>query len=208
MNLPRKGNHSVARNQVTMRAPQAAQPEGAFVVPTIKGIFVNSHIREVVKRHGPEGRQRLETLVGQSLDFGAAQDVPISLEVRVIEAAVELLVDHPVPESEVAYEAGRLHYRNFKGTPWAKIIFGMFPRDFAFMVRHSPIIAERVFKGVRFEAQELAPKTLKLAMDNADYPLDHFKGFFQAWMGDYGLHGTVVGQAVTPRRYDYVMTWR
>jgi uncharacterized protein (TIGR02265 family) len=191
-----------------MRARQADASEGAFVVPTIKGIFVNSHIREVEKRHGLDGRRRLETLVGQSLDFGAAQDIPVSLEVRVIEAAVELLVDADVPEGEVAYEAGRLHYRNFKGTPWAKIIFGMFPRDFAFMVRHSPIIAERVFKGVRFEAQDLGPKTLKLVMDNADYPLDHFKGFFQEWMGDYGLQGTVVGQAVTQRRYDYVMTWR
>jgi len=186
----------------------ALAQEGVWTPPTIKGIFVNSHIRAVEKAHGAAGRTRLETLVGQPLDFSASQDVPVSLEVRVIEAAVELLVDHPVPEGEVAFEAGRLHYRNFKGTPWAKIIFGMFPRDFAFMVRHSPIIAERVFKGVRFEAMDLGPKTLKLKMDNADYPLDHFKGFFQEWMSDYGLHGSVVGQAVTPRRFDYVMTWR
>ena len=182
--------------------------EGAWTPPTIKGIFVNSHIRAVEKAHGAAGRARLETLVGQPLDFSASQDVPVSLEVRVIEAAVQLLVDHPVPEDEVAFEAGRLHYRNFKGTPWAKVIFGMFPRDFAFMVRHSPVIAERVFKGVIFEAQELGSKTLKLTMDNADYPLDHFKGFFQEWMQDYGLHGTVVGQAATQRRFDYVMTWR
>jgi uncharacterized protein (TIGR02265 family) len=186
----------------------ALAQEGEWTPPTIKGIFVNSHIRAVEKAHGAAGLVRLETLVGQPLDFGASQDVPVSLEVRVIEAAVELLVDHPVPEVEVAFEAGRLHYRNFKGTPWAKIIFGMFPRDFAFMVRHSPIIAERVFKGVRFEAVELGPKTLKLTMDNADYPLDHFKGFFQEWMQDYGLAGTVVGQAVNARRFDYVMTWR
>ena len=182
--------------------------EALWTPPTIKGIFVNSHIRAVEKAHGAIGRARLETLVGQPLDFGASQDVPVSLEVRVIEAAVQLLVDHPVSEEEVAFEAGRLHYRNFKGTPWAKVIFGMFPRDFAFMVRHSPIIAERVFKGVLFEASELGAKTLKLTMDNADYPLDHFKGFFQEWMQDYGLHGSVIGQAASPRRFDYVMTWR
>ena len=182
--------------------------ESAWTPPTIKGIFVNSHIRAVEKAHGPEGRARLETLVGQPLDFTASQDVPVSFEVRVIEAAVELLVDHPVAQEDVGFEAGRLHYRNFKGTPWAKVIFGMFPRDFAFMVRHSPIIAERVFKGVTFEAMELGPKTLKLVMGNADYPLDHFKGFFQEWMRDYGLLGSVVGQAVTARRFDYIMTWR
>lgn len=188
--------------------PQESAPEGTWTPPTIKGIFVNSHIRAVEKRHGPKGLERLETLVGQSLSFSAGQDVPVSLEVRVIEAAVELLVDHPVAADEVAFEAGKLHYRNFKGTPWAKVIFGMFPRDFAFMVRHSPIIAERVFKGVLFEASELGPRTLKLSMDNADYPLDHFKGFFQEWMTDYGLQGNCVGQAVTPRHFDYVMTWR
>jgi hypothetical protein len=117
-------------------------------------------------------------------------------------------VPHPVAPEDVALEAGRLHYRNFKGTPWARVIFGMFPKDFAFMVLHSPVIAERVFKGVGFEAKELAPKTLKLVMDNADYPLAHFQGFFQEWMGDYGLAGTCVGQATGPRRFEYVMTWR
>ena len=187
-------------------AAQSVAP--AWTPPTIKGIFVNSHIREVERRHGAAGRARLEVLVGQPLDFSATQDVPVSLEVRVIEAAVELLVPHAVAAEDVAYEAGRLHYRNFRGTPWAKVIFGMFPRDFAFMVLHSPVIAERVFKGVAFEARELAPKTLKLVMDNADYPIDHFKGFFQEWMADYGQSGTVVGQATGPRRYEYVMTWR
>lgn len=181
---------------------------GAWKPPTIKGIFVNSHIRAVEKRHGAAGRARLETLVGRPLAFGASEDVPVSLEVRVIEAAVELLVDHPVAADEVAFEAGCLHYRNFKGTPWAKVIFGMFPRDFAFMVLHSPVIAEKVFKGVGFQATQLAPKTLKLVMDNADYPLDHFKGFFQEWMRDYGLVGTCIGQATAERRYEYVMTWR
>lgn len=186
----------------------AQATQEAWQPPTIKGIFVNSHIRAVEKRYGEAGRQRLETLVGRPLDFSAGEDVPVSLEVRVIEAAVELLVDHPVAAEDVAFEAGRLHYRNFKGTPWAKVIFGMFPRDFAFMVRHSPVIAERVFKGVRFQADDLGPRTLKLTMDNADYPLDHFKGFFQEWMTDYGLQGTCVGQAITERRYDYLMTWR
>lgn len=187
---------------------QALAPEAAFVPPTIKGIFVNSHIRAVEKAHGEKGRARLETLVGRPLAFGAAEDVPVALEVRVIEAAVELLVPGPVDADDVPFEAGRLHYRNFKGTPWAKIIFGMFPRDFSFMILHSPVIAERVFKGVGFQASLVAPRTIKLVMDNADYPLAHFKGFFQAWMEDYGVAGTVVGQAVTPRRFEYVMSWR
>ncbi len=189
-------------------AAQALAQAPEWAPPTIKGIFVNSHIRAVEKLHGARGRARLETLVGRPLDFGATEDVPVALEVRVIEAAVELMVEGPVEADDVPYEAGKLHYRNFKGTPWAKIIFGMFPRDFSFMILHSPVIAERVFKGVGFEAKEVAPRTIKLVMDNADYPLAHFKGFFQAWMEDYGLAGTVVGQAATPRRFEYVMSWR
>jgi len=188
--------------------PLAAAAPAGFVPPTIKGIFVNSHLRAVEKAHGAAGIERLETLVGQPLRFGAGEDVPVSLEVRVIEAAVELLVDHPVAAEDVPVEAGRLHFRNFKGTPWAKVLFGMLPRDFGFMVRHSPVIAERVFKGVSFEVKDLAPGVLKLTMDNADYPLDHFRGFFEAWMADYGLSGTVVAQALSPRTYDYLVTWR
>lgn len=192
------------------RMPQQGQATGtveAWAPPTIKGIFVNSHIRAVERAHGPDGLRRLETLVGRPLRFGATEDVPVSLEVRVLEAAVELLVESPVAEEEVPLEAGRLHYRNFRGTPWARLVFGVFPRDFRFMVLHAAAIAERVFKGVRFEAQELAPDTLKVVMGNADYPLDHFKGFFEAWMADFGARGSVVAQQGGPRRHDYVLRW-
>lgn len=185
-------------------APQAATL--AFRPPTIKGIFVNSHLKAVERARGEDGLRRLEILVGQPLRFGVTEDVPVATEVRILEAAVELLLD-PVAAADVAYEAGRLHYRNFKGTPWATVLFGMLPRDFRFMVLHSPAIAERVFKGVGFEAEELGPSTLKLVMDNADYPMEHFKGFFAQWMADFGLKGTVVGQAVAPRRYEYLMQW-
>ncbi|MEA3191464.1 MAG: hypothetical protein QOD77_2046 [Thermoplasmata archaeon] len=187
--------------------PEHAPGPLAFVPPTIKGIFVNSHIKAVERACGAEGRERLELLVGQPLSFGAAEDVPVALEVRILEAAVELLVKEPVAADDVAYEAGRLHYRNFKGTPWATVLFGMLPRDFRFMILHSPAIAERVFKGVTFESEELAPTTVKMAMGNADYPMEHFKGFLGQWMADFGLKGTVVGQATGPRRYEYLMQW-
>lgn len=182
-------------------------PTPQFLAPTIKGIFVQSHLRAVERAHGRAGLERLERMVGEPLRFGTTQDVPVSLEVRVLEAAVELLVEPAVPAHDVPVEAGRLHFRNFKGTPWATLLFGMLPRDFRFMVLHSPAIAERVFKGVSFAASELGPATIKLVMDNADYPLAHFKGFFAQWMADFGLKGTVVAQALGPRKYEYLMQW-
>lgn len=179
----------------------------AAVGPTIRGVFVLSHLNAVRRRHGQEGIRRLERVVGRPLRFRAGDEVPVALEVRIIEAAVPLLVDHPVPADEVAVEAGRLHYRNFSRTPWNRVLLGLFPRDFAFMVRHGATIAERVFRGLRVQLAELAPKTFKITMENADYPLDHFKGFFQEWMHAYGAEGSVVAQKGGPRTHQYLLQW-
>jgi uncharacterized protein (TIGR02265 family) len=191
---------AVARDLV----PADAGPD---TTPTIKGIFVNSHIRAVRRQHGDDGVRRLEQLVGRPMDFRNGEDVPVALEVRVIEAAVELLVDHPVEPDELAYEAGRLHFRNFTTTPWAKLLFGIFPRDFRFMILHARPIAERVFKGITFVSEEKGPDCIKLTMGNADYPVDHFRGLFQQWMEDFGLQGRVVGQRVAPQTFEYLMKW-
>ncbi len=178
----------------------------APTTPTIKGVFVNSHLKAIEKLHGKEGIARLETMVGRSLRFANGQDVPVALEVQIIEAAVEFLVDEPVPEGQVAYEAGRLHFRNFSMTPWARLIFRLFPRNFRFMMMHAPTIAERVFQGVTFRSESIGPCCIKIVMGNADYPIDHFRGLFQEWMDAYET-GHVVAQEIEPRTFAYVLTW-
>ncbi|GEM_PF-1039773 len=175
--------------------------------PTIKGIFVNSHIHAVRRRCGPEGLARLEAAMGGPLDYGDFDDVPIRDEVRLIEAANDILSEAPVPPEARAFEGGRLHFRNFKGTPIARMMFAIFPRNYRYLILHTPSIAERVFKGVGFEARETGPREIEVVMENNDYPLDHFRGLFQEWMDDFGYRGLVEGRQSGPARYTYVMRW-
>lgn len=191
-------------------ARQAARGSSAVLVaptPTIKGIFVNSHIEAVRRAKGPEGILALEQALGGAVDFRDLDDVPVRDEVRIIEHANDILSPTPVPASERAYLGGRLHYTNFSGTPIAKMMFGIFPRNFRYLVLHAGTIAERVFKGVLFETAEHGPKAIEVTMRNNDYPMDHFRGFFQAWMDDFGYRGRVEAEALPDGAYRYSMRW-
>lgn len=185
-------------------ALQAQEP--LLAAPSIKGIFVNSHVRALRKQLGDQGLHRLEEHLGGPVGFGAAEDVPTATESRLIEAAAGLLAPCTPPE-DLALEAGRLHFRNFTGTPWARLLFTMFPRDFAFMLRHATGIAERVFQNVRFSIQELEPCIFRVTVTNSGYPLDHFRGLFEEWMEQFGCTGSVVAQQAAPTVQEYLIQW-
>lgn len=189
-----------------MLAASAVDPR-ALGSPTIKGIFVNSHVAAVRKVKGPEGVRRLEEAFGAPLSFRDLDDVPVRDEVRLIELASDILVGHHASLQARAFDAGRLHFRNFKGTPLAKVVFALFPRDFHYLMLHAPSIAEKVFKGVRFEAADLGGRGVRVTMENNDYPIEHFRGLFHEWMNDFGLRGEVAARETGPGRYEYVMRW-
>lgn len=175
--------------------------------PTIKGVFVTSHVDAVRKAKGAPGVKALESAFGRPVEFRATEDVPVRDEVRLIEHALDVLNGHSLAGRERAYEAGRLHFRDFTTTPWAKMVFGVFPRNFRYMMLHCSGIAEMVFRGVDFESEALGPKTVRVAMENADYPLEHFQGLFHEWMEYFGLTGTVDAKETAPGRYEYTMKW-
>lgn len=176
--------------------------------PTIKGIFVNSHIAAVRKALGADGVRRLEELYGKALEFKNSDDVLVSEEVKIIEYALDLLSTEPIPETERAFEAGRLHFKNFSTTPLAKIIFSLFRRDFKLMMLQSKNIAGHVFRGVHFDAKEIAPGKVILTMKNNDYPIDHFRGLFSEWMKFSGNEGTVTALRIPPDVYEYTLEWK
>lgn len=174
--------------------------------PTIKGIFVNSHVKALVQARGEVAFHQLEELYGASPRFTAMQDVPVRDEVKIIELCLQIM--HPeIPPSERAYHAGRLHFTNFSQTPLGRIIFTTLPRDFKTMMMRSSYIAQHVFKHVSFTPTELGPKHVQVIMKNNDYPIDHFRGLFQAWMDFYEEHGTVTGETVESGTYVYNMVW-
>lgn len=70
-------------------------------------------------------------------------------------------------------------------------------------------IAGYVFKGVRFILEERGPGYVRLIMENNDYPIDHFAGFFQAAAKYGGLkEGTVTAEDLGNRRYAYDIRWQ
>ena len=147
-------------------------------IPTIRGVFVNSHITKLKEIKGYRALADLEKRYGKSLKFGFLEEVPVREEVIIIELVLDLISDKPIPSSERTFEAGRLHFRNFSGTPLARIMFTLLSKDIKMFMMATPNIGKRVFKNIKFNAIKLGPKTIKIIMDNNDYPLDHFKGFF------------------------------
>ena len=93
--------------------------------PTIKGIFVKAHIDSMKQEKGEEGLRLLEEKYGKPLTFDNADNIPLHDEISLLECATEIL-DPSLPKEKVAYEAGRLHFKNFLTTPFAKILFPFF----------------------------------------------------------------------------------
>jgi uncharacterized protein (TIGR02265 family) len=175
--------------------------------PRIKGIFVNSHVKALEAKKGPGAVRELAKRYGARVRFRNSEDVPVREEIKIIELALDIMSDSPVPSERRAFEAGRLHFRNFSGTPLARIIFSMFRTDFKLMMMQAPNIAGHVFKGVKFASADLGPKAVKVTMDNNDYPMDHFRGLFQEWLEFSGKTGHVTAQE-TSGSYAYAMKWR
>jgi uncharacterized protein (TIGR02265 family) len=116
--------------------------------PTIKGIFLKSHINGIRKEKGEEGIRLLEQKYGKPLDFKNTDNVPVREEVHLLECAVEILSDEILPKEKVSYESGRLHFKNFLTTPIAKIIFPYFKNQFKLMIMNAQNIEVHIFERV------------------------------------------------------------
>jgi len=175
--------------------------------PTIKGIFVNSHVKKVRQEKGEEGVRELEKKFGMKIDFRNFEDIPVREEVHLIECALEILEGRSIPDDKKHFEAGRLHFKNFSQTPFGRIIFSQFKNQFKMLMMNAPNIAGHVFKHVKFYSDDMGPKEVRVTMENNDYPIDHFRGLFQEWMEFSGLKGTVEAQETALNRYVYIIRW-
>lgn len=180
----------------------------ATVIPTIKGIFVRSHIDNLEKAKGKKAVKELEKRVGRSVRFSNLEDVPVEEEIKIIENAFDLMTSgHVTPETR-AYQSGRLHFKNFTTTPWGKMIFKIFSNNLRYHMMHASNIAERVFRGMQFSAEETGPNALSVQIDNLPYAPDHFRGIFQAWLEHMGYEGNVSVHEVGANSYRYDFTWK
>lgn len=176
--------------------------------PTIKGIFVKSHIRALERERGQEGVQELHRRFGRPLNYMNADDVPIADEVAILGHIVDMTALHPLPHHERELEAGRLHFRNFATTPLWTITESLYGGNQKKILMHSQHIAGYVFQDVSFLSEDLGPSSVKITMFNNDYPLEHFQGFFEEWLKTAQLVGDIKATAEGRGRYEYTISWR
>lgn len=176
--------------------------------PTIRGVFVKSHLRALERKHGTEALEQLRGKYGALLDFGDDDDVPVRQEVQLLEAIVDITSPQKLPQKERELEAGRLHFRNFTTTPLWRVVTSVFGSNFKLLLMQSHVIAGRVFRGVDFESQSVGERCVRIVMRNNDYPIEHFHGFFEEWIAQAGLSGYVEAYARAERVYEYVISWQ
>ncbi|MBI5644835.1 DUF2378 family protein [Candidatus Kaiserbacteria bacterium] len=175
--------------------------------PTIKGIFVKSHIRGLERERGAEGLRLLREKFGRPLNYGNGDDVPVADEVQILEHIVDILSGGSLSLHERHLAAGRLHFRNFSTTPLWKIVSFVFMGNTKRILMQSARISGYVFRNVHFISESLDERRVKITMFNNDYPLEHFQGFFQQWIAQADLNGDVEAAAHTRGRYEYTISW-
>lgn len=172
---------------------------------------MNTHIKAVRAALGDAGVRELEIRYGKPLRFSNWEAVPVREEMKIIELALDLLNQTPVPPAERAYDAGRLHFRNFAASPLGRILFGALERDFKLVMLRSRFVAQHVFRHTRFFAADLGPTSIRISIENIDYPIEHFRGFFAEAMKFFNLDGIVTAVAIPSgptRRYEYTLSWK
>jgi uncharacterized protein (TIGR02265 family) len=176
-------------------------------IPTIKGIFVKSHIKSMEKKRGPEGVKLLEERFGKSIAFKNSDNVPVSDEIRIIEICLDLTSDTPVPPEKLAFEAGRLHFRNFSTTPLGKMLAVVLHDPDKIFINSGPV-AEHVFEGITFSSQANGKDSVVITIRGGHYPLAHFQGLYYEWIISLGYEADVQAKQVDPTTYEYTLHWK
>ncbi len=185
--------------------------------PTIKGIFVNSHVHALRKARGDEAVLELQGKFGKPVSFGVMEDVLVCDEVLLLEYIVEIMSHRRYTDRERSLEAGRLHFNNFTTTPLWKVLISTFGNDFKRIALHGAKVTEQVFRGLSIKIEDIGPTHVKITMGNNDYPLEHFQGFYEAWLASTGTKAAVEGNelhgpqgdgpAQAGATFEYIIRW-
>jgi len=180
-------------------------------IPTIKGVFVNSHISQLRKSHGEEKVEEFKRSYGKPVEFSNTQDISIRDEVELLETIVDITTDSKLEPKERSLEAGRLHFRNFSNTSFAGILFSTVPKTpegFKKLLLNSDYIVNNIFKNTEFESAVVNDKKLKVTMGKNDYPKEHFQGLLEEWAIYFGLEKSSVHASENKDgQYEYIITY-
>jgi uncharacterized protein (TIGR02265 family) len=177
--------------------------------PTIKGIFVTSHIKALEKQRGHEAVEELERRYGKPLRFRSSDNVPIAEENLILSHIVDITSATDLKHEERAFEAGRVHMKNFSTTPMWLLLSPALQHSPKWIFLQSQHVAELVFEGVKFSSREVSPTVVQIRMEDHEgsYPIEHFQGFLAEMISASGLVGAVDSGVAKDGAYIYTITW-
>ncbi len=178
--------------------------------PLIKGMFISSHIDKLRREKGDAAVAELYKRLGIEKGFNNFEDYPVRQEIEIIETVLELL-DGAAPENK-EFEAGRLHFKNFSETFFGKMTISIAPRTsegFKTIMQGVSLIGRYVFKNTNVSSRLIDESVVKVIMDNNDYSIEHFRGFFYEWAVFWGLvQPEVTAEELAEKRYEYTIRWK
>ncbi len=176
--------------------------------PTIEGLFVNSHLRAFSRERGSEGLAELLRRTGHEHHYASTDDVPVVDEIQLLECIVDITSPVSLSHEERQAEAGRLHLRNFSTTTMWTLVEQLIGRNLKFLFMQSSWIGAWVFTGIQFTSEDLGENRVRITMSNSEYPIAHFKAFFEQWLHELSVDGTVDAAELIPRRHTFTISWQ
>ncbi len=176
--------------------------------PTIKGAYILSHIQALLDERGGGAVEELRKRYGKSLDFKSDEYVPVRTEVEVLEHIVDISTPKKLSPDERALLAGRLAFKNFTSSLLWRALMPLVHTNPKAALMRAHHIASQVFQGVVFTPEDAGVSTVNMKLENNDYPLAYFQGFFEEGLVVAHLTGAVEADTDSRGAYVYTITWK
>ncbi len=182
--------------------------EDSAKASTVKGYLVRNHLKEFEKEAGTSGLKVLRKRYGKPFDFENNDWVAVSEEAELLGHMVDILSSKRVSDEERDFETGKLHFKYFSLTPLAVILFSLYREDLNTFLLNLDKIAGHVFGGLKISSQKVGKRSVRVLIENSDYPLKQFEGFFTGLLAFAGFEGEVEAKSFKTGMQSFIVSWK
>lgn len=176
--------------------------------PALKAVYIQSHIRALFDERGQAAVDELQRRYGKLLSFESDEYVPVRVEVEILGHIVDICTPKKLSSDERALLAGRLAFKNFTSSFLWRTLMPLVRTNPKAVLMRAHYIASQVFQGIVFTPEDTGATTVKMRLENNDYPLEYFQGFFEEGLMTSRLTGAVEADTDSGGAYIYTITWR